>query len=99
MTEGTYISEKVVAGSEFTVTVNGTAAALTKVPLDATRAIVSFSVASRIRLDGLAPTTTVGMPMAAAEKLELSGKKMIDNFRFIAVSTAGTLDVIYFKAA
>ena len=53
--------------------------------------MVSVSAAARYRDDGTAPTSTVGFPLAANEKLIYDG----DLAKFQIISQAGTITVDY----
>lgn len=74
-----------------------TATAITPLvpPAGATRVTIIPSVAIRWRDDGVAPTSTVGMPLAAGAPLDYSGS--LAAFRFIAQGVApGVLDVSFY---
>src|SRR5579864_6785505 len=75
---------------------SGAAVSLT-VPNGATTAVVSVETAAvRWRDDGTAPTTTVGMPIAAAAApFVYSGA--LSAIQFIAQSTTATVDVSYYR--
>lgn len=72
-----------------------TATGLT-IPAGATYAIVQAAGASvKYTTDGTTPTASVGMTLPSGAALALSGASVLANFR--AISSAGTLDVEYFK--
>jgi hypothetical protein len=74
-----------------------TSATALTVPGGARFATVCASTATvRYTTDGTtAPTSTVGMPLAAASCVALSGAAVLANFK--AFSSSGTLDVEYFQ--
>jgi hypothetical protein len=78
------------------ITATGTAASLT-VPAGAKMAVISVETAAiRWRDDGVDPTTTVGMPVAAAATpIEYSGP--LANFRLIAQTGSPIVNVSYYR--
>ena len=76
-----------------------TAAAGLTVPTGAALAIIRASTAAvRWRDDGVAPTTSVGMPMATTDApFEYSGN--LSAIKFIAETGSPVLDVSYYRIA
>ncbi len=53
--------------------------------------------AARYRDDGIAPTATVGYPIATATPYVVCGLQAIKQARFIRQSADGTLNVLYYR--
>ena len=53
--------------------------------------------AARYRDDGIAPTTTVGYPIAVGNSYMVCGLQAIKQARFIRQSADGTLNVSYYR--
>ncbi len=65
-------------------------------PLGATMAQISVETAGvRYRDDGVAPTATVGMPIASGASFQYFGP--LSALQFTAQTGAPTLDVLYYK--
>jgi len=81
-------------------TVSTTAVALTSIPPAATYALIQVEAqAIRTRDDGTVPTSSVGMPYAAVSFIELSSRRMINQFRAIRSGGAdATLNISYYSA-
>lgn len=83
-----------IAPGQFGLTV-ATATNLTP-PAGATIAQISVETAGvRYRDDGIAPTATVGMPVAAGTSFQYAGP--LTAIQFIAQSGSPTIDVLYYK--
>ena len=64
------------------------------VPAGASQAYVTVEMAAvRWRGDGVDPTTSVGMPLAAGDSMVLNGN--LTKVKFIAVSGSPVLNVVY----
>ena len=90
--------DPLVAWNSFeTITVSSTALALTENLVEnADVALLTLESASvRYRLDGIAPTATVGHLMSAGDVIKLNSFWELDQFRVIMVSVAATLTVSY----
>jgi hypothetical protein len=67
------------------------------VPSGATHALITAEAqAVRFRDDGVAPTATVGMPIAVGATLEYGGN--LSQLQFIAQSAGGIVNVLYYRA-
>jgi hypothetical protein len=76
---------------------NAAAVALPAIPAGTIYATVTPSVAATYRDDGVAPTSTVGVPMNAGQSYTFSGPQLA-TIKFIAVGvTAGTLNASYYN--
>jgi hypothetical protein len=51
----------------------------------------------RFRMDGTAPTASVGHPLAADQNLEVHGKENLRNLKFIQVSGGATVSCTYMR--
>ena len=62
--------------------------------------VAQFTIATNAatyRDDGIAPTATVGYPIAVASSYMVCGIQAIKQARFIRVSADGTLNVLYYR--
>jgi hypothetical protein len=60
------------------------------------KAFITLATGSvRFRMDGTAPTTSVGHLLLAGENVTLNTRGQIDNFKAISVSTHGVLSINY----
>lgn len=81
-------------------TVSTTAVPLSNVPASAVYALILVEGDSvRVRDDGVAPTSSAGMPFAATAKIELHSRKQINDFLAIRSGSGdATLNISYYSA-
>ena len=88
----------VPAGFELSASVTSTAVVTLTVPDDVRYALVKVITAPiRFRDDGVAPTSVSGFTVATSGEIELTSREQIDGFQAIAVDSAATLEVLYYK--
>jgi hypothetical protein len=102
-----YVTEGTPAGDFETITVSSTAVPFTasKVTINQAggqykRAVKAFITVEnnsiRVRMDGTAPTTTVGHLLTAGDGLLVTGDGNVANTKMIAAASDGTVQVTYY---
>lgn len=77
------------------ITASAVAQFLPSVPSNASVALISVSGGSiRYRDDGVSPTASLGMPIAAGQEFQYQGE--LTHFQFIIQSGSPTLDISYY---
>lgn len=76
----------------------GVAITLPSLPALATSALIVTSANCHFREDGVAPTSTIGMPLTAAQNVLIDPRSNLMGFRIIADTGPATLDITYYSA-